>query len=151
METIKSPRFWITIAAMISVTVLAALKVVSEGAAIGLLSGMMGGWGIAKVNAGDLKKGAGLMLLAAAMGSLLVLGGCATLPDGSGKTLDRCKAVTYATGAHALAAGISALVCTFLPKENRAACLRAAAAGKAAGATVIEEAAPVIKACGITP
>jgi hypothetical protein len=49
MEVIKSSRFWISIVIIVSLTVLAALKVISGEAATGGMMGLLGGFGVGKI------------------------------------------------------------------------------------------------------
>ena len=126
METVKSPKFWLALCAMIIVAVLCALKHVSGDAAIGVIIGVMGGFGVASIPGGKVKNGITGLILCACVASSLFLGGCTTTP------LTREQALNYAKAYTGIACQVTILSCNFIANEfdrnrcitiSKAACL----------------------------
>ncbi len=53
METLKSSRFWIAVLICGAVTALACLRIITGDLAVGVMSGILGGFGVGKTWGGD--------------------------------------------------------------------------------------------------
>lgn len=78
MDTIKSPRFWLAALAMIITAVLTVLKCISGEAAVGIIVGILGGFGVATIPGSTLKtKGPMMLVFLTALAGAVLASGCA--------------------------------------------------------------------------
>lgn len=82
MDSIKSPRFWLALAGLVAVSVLAACKVFDSDVAAGLLGGLLYGLGVSTpaTKAGAVTGGSTAAVALLGIGGAL-LGGCGVGPD----------------------------------------------------------------------
>lgn len=78
MDSYKSPRFWLALSGLVSVSVLAGIGVFSAELAAGLLVGLLSGVGVSTplTAQGARRAGAISCLAVAGIGGALMLGGC---------------------------------------------------------------------------
>lgn len=144
MDVIKSSRFWLSLAIIAAAVVLAVTKLIDGNVAIATMTGLLGGFGVAKAGASS-----GVKVLVPFILLGVFLSACVTTASGE-RRFDAAKALDTACDvAPALNLIATKVVCENLPSPKREKCLKIAAAIGITTAVGLPVAGAVVDACKV--